>query len=74
MALRQAEHIGTPIDTDAVIYMLSRETLIARREVPGLPFWQELIFVWLAGNAGRATAFYHLPEERVLEIGLQVAL
>ena len=74
VALRLAEVFGTPIDTDSVIYMLSRETLIARRDVPGLPFWQELIFVWLARNAGRATAFYRLPEEQVLEIGLQVAL
>jgi KUP system potassium uptake protein len=74
VALRLAEVLGTPVDTDSVIYMLSRETLIARRDVPGLPFWQELIFVWLARNAGRATAFYRLPEEQVLEIGLQVAL
>ncbi len=74
IALRLADHLGTSIDTEEVIYLLSRETLIARRDVPGLPFWQELIFVWLARNAGRATAFYHLPEEQVLEIGLQVGL
>jgi KUP system potassium uptake protein len=74
VALKLGEHIGIPIDTDAVIYLLGRETLIARRDVPGLPFWQERIFVWLARNAARATAYYHLPEDRVLEIGLQVWL
>jgi len=74
VALKLGEHVGIPIDTDAVIYILGRETLIARRDVPGLPFWQERIFVWLARNAARATAYYHLPEERVLEIGLQVWL
>jgi KUP system potassium uptake protein len=74
LALKLGEHVGMPIDTESVIYILGRETLIARREVPGLPYWQERVFVWLARNAGRATAYYHLPEERVLELGLQVVL
>lgn len=74
IALRLSEHLGHIIDTESLIYILSRETLIARRDRPGLPYWQELIFVWLARNAARATAYYHLPEERVLEIGLQVGL
>ncbi|MFA7593451.1 MAG: potassium transporter Kup [Thiohalobacteraceae bacterium] len=74
VALKLGEHIGIPIDTDAVLYILGRETLLARRDLPGLPYWQELIFVWLARNAARATAYYRLPEERVLEIGLQVGL
>jgi KUP system potassium uptake protein len=74
VALKLGEYFGIPLDTEAVIYILGRETLIARRDVPGLPFWQERIFVWLARNAARATAHYHLPEERVLEIGLQVWL
>ncbi len=74
VALRLSEHLGHTVDTESVIYLLSRETLIARRDRPGLPYWQELIFVWLARNAARATAYYHLPEEQVLEIGLQVGL
>lgn len=74
VALKLGEHIGIPIDTESVIYILSRETLIAHRELPGLPYWQELLFVWLARNAARATAYYRLPEERVLEIGVQVGL
>ncbi|HED19152.1 MAG TPA: potassium transporter Kup, partial [Gammaproteobacteria bacterium] len=74
VALKLGEHMGIPIDTDAVTYILGQETLIARRELPGLPYWQELLFVWLARNATRATAYYHLPEDRVLELGLQVSL
>lgn len=46
---------------------MGRETLIARRDLPGLPYWQEMIFVWLARNAARAMAYYRLLEERVLE-------
>jgi len=74
LALKLSEHIGLPIDIESVIYILGRETLIAHRDLPGLPYWQELIFTWLARNAARATAYYRLPEERVLEIGLQVGL
>ncbi len=74
LALKFGEHVGIPLDTESIIYILGRVTLIARRDVPGLPFWQERIFVWLARNAARATAYYHLPEERVLELGLQVVL
>ena len=74
VALKLGEHIGIPVDTESVIYILARETLIAHRDIPGLPYWQELIFVWLARNAARATAYYRLPEERVLEIGIQVGL
>ncbi|GMT40281.1 MAG: putative potassium transport system protein kup 1 [bacterium] len=74
LALKLGEHIGIPIDPDAATYIIGRETLIARRDLPGLPYWQELIFVWLARNATRATAYYRLPEDRVLELGLQVSL
>lgn len=74
IALKLGEHVGMSIDIDSVVYIIGRETLIARRDVPGLPYWQERIFVWLARNAARATAYYRLPEERVLELGLQVAL
>jgi KUP system potassium uptake protein len=74
LALKFGEHVGIPVDPDEVTYILARETLIPRRDVPGLPYWQEVIFTWLARNAGRATAYYRLPEERVLEIGLQVVL
>ncbi len=74
IALKLGEHIDKPIDIDKITYILGQETLIARRDVPGLPYWQELIFVWLARNATRATAYYRLPEDRVLELGLQVSL
>ncbi len=74
VALKLGEHLGMPIDVESVIYLLGRETLIARRDLPGLPFWQERIFAWLARNAVSATSYYRLPEERVLEIGIQVGL
>jgi KUP system potassium uptake protein len=74
IALKLGEHVGFPIDTDAAIYILSRETLIPRKALRGPAFLQEWIYLWMARNAARATAYFHLPEERVLELGLQVSL
>lgn len=74
LALKLGEHVGLPIDIGAVIYILGHNIPVARRDVPGLPFWEERLFVWLARNAARASSYYHLPEEQVLELGMQVWL
>jgi KUP system potassium uptake protein len=74
VALKLGEHVGLAVDTDSTIYLLSRETLIPGPGLRGLAFLQELIYLWMARNAARATAYFHLPEERVLELGLQVVL
>ena len=34
--------------------------------------WRERLFVLMARNAVRATAFFRLPPERVVELGVQV--
>ena len=74
VALKLGEHAGLPVDTDSAIYLLSRETLIPRRGLRGLPRLQQWVYLWMTRNAARATAYFHLPEERVLELGLQVVL
>ena len=54
-------------------YFLGRETLIATK-APGMALWRERLFVLMARNAGRATAFFRLPPERVVELGVQVEM
>ena len=49
------------------------ETLLATRR-PGMPLWQERLFVWIARNAVRANTFFKIPPERVVELGMQVEL
>ena len=58
---------------DDVTYFLGRETLIVT-ETPGMAMWRERLFVLMARNAVRATAFFKLPPERVVELGVQVEL
>ncbi len=41
---------------------------------PGMAIWREKLFVLMARNAVRATAFFRLPPERVVELGVQVEM
>jgi KUP system potassium uptake protein len=52
-------------------FFLSRETIIPtpRR---GMALWRERLFAYMARNAQPATAFFKLPVNRVVELGMQV--
>jgi KUP system potassium uptake protein len=73
VALRLCESLGLMVDLDTTTFYLGRVTLLPRRDF-GLPLWQDHVFDFLSRNAARATAFYHLPPERVVEIGIQVEI
>jgi KUP system potassium uptake protein len=72
-ALRLARAAGLEIDDDDITYFLGRETLIVSKK-PGMAMWRERLFVLMARNAVRATAFFRLPPERVVELGVQVEM
>jgi KUP system potassium uptake protein len=54
-------------------FVLGRETLIYRGRT-GLSRWRAQLFQFLARNAQGATQHYHIPANRVIEIGAQVYL
>jgi KUP system potassium uptake protein len=72
-ALLKARDLGVPLDLDDLTYFLGRETIIVTRR-PGMAAWRERLFVVMARNAVRATAFFRLPPERVVELGVQVEM
>ena len=72
-ALAGAREKGVVLDDDHVTYFLGRETLIVTN-APGMAMWRERLFVIMARNAARATAFFRLPPERVVELGVQVEM
>jgi KUP system potassium uptake protein len=72
-ALVNACEHGLELDEDDVTYFLGRETLIVSK-APGMALWRERLFVLMARNAVRATTFFRLPPERVVELGVQVEL
>jgi KUP system potassium uptake protein len=72
-ALLQARDRGLALDVDDVTYFLGRETIIVTAR-KGMAVWREKLFVLMARNAVRATAFFRLPPERVVELGVQVEM
>ena len=72
-ALMLARDKGLVVDLQNVTYFLGRETIIVTRH-PGMAMWREKLFVFMAANAVRATAFFRLPAERVVELGVQVEI
>jgi len=72
-ALELAREQGLFLDDDDLTYFLGRETIIVTRK-KGMALWREKLFVLMARNAVRATAFFRLPPERVVELGVQVEM
>ena len=72
-ALTLARAQGLVLDPDDLTYFLGRETIIVTRR-RGMAVWREQLFVVMARNAVRATAFFRLPPERVVELGVQVEM
>ena len=72
-AVDQIRRQGFVLDPDDLTYFLGRETLIVTRR-KGMAIWREELFIFMARNAVRATAFFRLPPERVVELGVQVEI
>jgi KUP system potassium uptake protein len=64
---------GLAFKTSETTYFLGREVLLAT-ERPGMAIWRERLFGWMARNARSAVAFFGIPADRVVEIGLHVEL
>ena len=61
------------IDPAQATYFLSRETILPTRS-PGMAMWRERLFAFLSRNAQPATAYFGLPANRVVELGMQVEM
>jgi KUP system potassium uptake protein len=64
---------GLECDPLQVSYFVSSETIVSTR-APGMMRWRKKLFGVLSRNAERATAFFSLPANRVVELGMQVRL
>jgi KUP system potassium uptake protein len=73
LALSRIKLKGNEFNLLETSFFLSRETLIATK-MPGMAIWREKLFVSMARNGSSATAFFHIPTNRVIELGTQVEL
>jgi KUP system potassium uptake protein len=72
-ALVIARKLGWQFDIMSTSFFLSRRALKPAPQ-SGMPKWQDRLFIRLAHAADDATTFFHIPTERVVEIGTQVAV
>ena len=63
--------LGLELREADTTFFLSRETILPSAR-PGMAIWRERLFAFLARNAQPATAFFSLPANRVVELGMQV--
>jgi KUP system potassium uptake protein len=64
---------GLEFEEEKTTFFLSRETIIATPR-PGMLLWREKLFSIMSRNAQGATAFFRLPPNRVVELGMQVEI
>lgn len=63
--------VGFGCEVNQCTFFLSRETIVAGAK-PSMPLWRAKIFGLLSKNAQPATAFFRLPPNRVVELGMQI--
>lgn len=64
---------GIAFDGMQASYFLNREVLV-RASVPKMPLWRLSIFLLMARNAVPATEFFRIPSDRVVELGVRIAV
>ncbi len=65
--------LGLAFDIMSTSFFMSRRSLKASAH-SGMPVWQDKLFIALASSADSATDYFHIPAERVVEIGAQVTV
>jgi KUP system potassium uptake protein len=72
-ALEDARRFGLALDLDTATFFIGRETLVPaeRSELGG---WRNRLYRAMASAALSPARFYHLPPNRVVELGTQVTI
>jgi KUP system potassium uptake protein len=64
---------GLNVEPSSTSFFLSRRVLRSTSRSQ-MPAWQQKLFIWLAGAAEDAAAYFHIPSDRVVEIGTQIQI
>jgi KUP system potassium uptake protein len=65
--------LGMAIDPDTTSYYLGRESLLSGKG-KGMARWRKQLFAFTARNSMAATAYFNIPPNRVVEMGMQIEL
>jgi KUP system potassium uptake protein len=72
-ALQEARRFGLALDVDTATFFIGRETLVPA-EKSELGVLRNRIYRAMAGAALSPARFYHLPPNRVVELGTQITI
>jgi KUP system potassium uptake protein len=71
--LTRCSRFGLNFEPMLTSYFLSRDAVVPTA-LPGMALWREHLFAWMVKNATRATDFFKIPANRVVELGSQVEI
>ena len=71
--MRSCDQGGIHFDPMDTTYFASRETVVASKR-GGMPVWRDKLFAVMHRNAAPATGFFHIPGNRLVELGSQVEI
>jgi KUP system potassium uptake protein len=71
--LQRCADAGVRAEPMTTTYYLGRQTLLTTGQTK-LALWRKLLFSFLSRNARPPTAFFNLPPNRVVELGLQIEM
>jgi KUP system potassium uptake protein len=71
--LQRCEKKGLTVNPADTTYYLGRQTLLTSGRAP-MARWRKVLFSFLARNSRPPTAFFNLPPNRVVGLGLQIEL
>ncbi|MBE7211249.1 MAG: potassium transporter Kup [Gluconacetobacter diazotrophicus] len=72
-ALDELDAHGVAFDAMQASYFVNREVLV-RGAIPKMPLWRMSLFLLMARNAVPAIEFFRIPSDRVVELGVRIAI
>ncbi len=72
-ALELAEAKGLKFEIMETSFFVTRQTIVSRPQHE-MAAWREWLFVLMSRTARDAADYYHIPSNRVIEVGSQVEI
>ncbi|MDB5774800.1 MAG: trkD [Herbaspirillum sp.] len=54
-------------------FFIARDTVVPTK-LAGMPMWRERIFAWMHQNGAKPSDFFHIPANRVVELGTKIEI
>jgi KUP system potassium uptake protein len=71
--LRRCEKLGLEVALEDCTFFLGRETITPSAR-PGMALWREKLFAIMSRLAAQPAAYFRLPADRVVELGMSIEL